>query len=268
VLGSLCRQSFQAIKKGCFGMFGHLFAAARGVLYENGTERCFYCGSACGTSYTSKQYVKDSFTSRDTVCGGDFVCAGCVQALNENATIRLPDGTVRESQKTRCYSWVFSSAGAIAATKAHREWLTGICLMPPEPPFVICLSDSGQKHLLYRSAVCHSREVITVTLEGMRVTFRPEELQERISLVVAMVAAVGKPALDSPLTFRQQMTVVETHSTDRYLQEWNASQASPLSALALWLSPAKKEAEIEYKRNSSAGQYVDGAVSADARGVD
>jgi len=249
-------------------MFGDLFAAARGVVFEHGRERCFYCGTSCGRSFTSTQYVKDSFTSRDTICGGDFVCAGCVAALDEKATIVLPDGTVREQQKVRCYSWVFSREICFAATKSHREWLLRICIEPPEAPFVICLSDSGQKHLLYRSRVCHSGEVVTASLEGLPVTYRPEDLRARIELVVAMVAAVGKPALESALTYRQQMTVVEHHATDQYLQQWNCVVHDPLSRLALWLSPSKKESEIEYKRNSTVGRYVDGTVSADARGTD
>lgn len=249
-------------------MIGFLFAKSRSVEFESGSERCFYCGSRCGESYSASQYVKNSFTSRDTVCGGDFVCAGCVCALNESATITLPDGTIRENQKTRCYSWVFSDAGAIAATKAHREWLLDKCLTPPDPPYAICLSDSGQKHLLYRSFVCHSRQVVTVTLEAMPVTYRTDKLKERMQLVVAIVASVGKPALVSPLTHRRQMAVVEKLGTDTELSLWNQVQFDPLSRLALWLSPGKKEAEIEHASNSTIGQYVDGDVSSAFSGTD
>ena len=243
-------------------MFGELFAAARGYAYSTGAHRCYFCGTQCGEEFQASQYVKDSFTSRDTVCGGNFVCGGCVAALDEQATIMLPDMTVRIGQKTRCYSWVFNSVTAVAATKAHREWLLRQCYAPPSVPFCICLSDSGQKHLLYRSVVCHSREIVTVTLEALPVTFRPQELSERMDLVIAMAAAVGKPALEQPLTFRQQMTAIDLHGTQEFVEQWQRVRVAPLSQLALWFCPAKKECLVEYnKRNPTVGEHDNGTVS-------
>jgi CRISPR type IV-associated protein Csf1 len=255
------------VLEGVSMMFGELFAVARRYEYARGPHRCFFCGTPCDERFRSERFVKESFTSRDTVCGGDFVCGGCVAALDEQAEIRLPDGTIRTGQKTRCYSWVASGAGAVAATKAHRQYLLSACLHPPAPPFIICLSDSGQKHLLYRSAVCFSRTVVTVTLEAQRISFHIDELAARYRLVVAMAAAVGKPALESPLTFRQQMTAIEMHETEAYLSQWQRVRSEPLSQLALWFCPGKKECLLEYnERLASVGKSDDGAVSAEARG--
>lgn len=234
-------------------MFGELFAKARRHEYHSGDQRCFYCGTPCGDDFPSKQYVKQSFTSRDTVCGGEYVCGGCVCALQEKTTVTLPDGEQRDSQKTRCYSWVFSESSAIAATKSHRDWLLQQCLSPPEPPFVICISDSGQKQLLYRSQVCHSRDTITVTLEGDPITYTPQQLTERLRLTKQVAAAAGKPALAESLTTRQQMLVIEYHGPigESVLIDWLRCQDEPLSRLAAWFTPAKKECEIEFPRYCS-----------------
>lgn len=250
-------------------MFGELFAVARRYEYASGPHRCYFCGTRSDERFTAAKAVKDSFTSRDTVCGGDFVCGGCIAALDEQATIKLPDGTIRTGQKTRCYSWVANGSGAVAATKAHRQWLLQQCLRPPKPPFIICLSDSGQKHLLYRSVVCFSQQNVTVTLEGQRVTYFPAELEDRYRLVVAMVAAVGKPALESPLTYRQQMTAIEMHETEAYLSRWQRVCSRPLSQLALWFCPGKKESLIEYnERSSTVGKHDNGAVPTASGGAD
>lgn len=232
-------------------MIGELFATARGYAYSAGAEHCFYCGTSCDQSFTSAKYVKQSFTSRDTVCGGNYVCGGCVAALDEQATIELPTGEVRTGQKTRCYSWVFNRGRALAATKAHREWLVGVCLYPPEPPFVVCLSDSGQKHLLYRGKVCHSREVLTVTLEAEPITFRPQELTERMQLAKRIAAAIGKPSLAEPLSLNQQMGVINYHGlgVEPVLNAWLAVQNQPLSRLAGWFCPAQKECKLEYPKS-------------------
>lgn len=245
-------------------MFGRLFSFARKSEYYDGAHRCFYCGTPCSDYFAARQYVKQSFTSRDTVCGGDYVCGGCVCALDEKATVTLPDGEQRDGQKTRCYSWVFSEAGATAATKAHREWLLQQCLSPPEPPYGICISDSGQRQLLYRSQVCHSRETITVTLEGDPVTYIPQQLIERLGMTKQIAAATGKPALAEGLTTRQQMLVIEYHGPigESVLIDWLRCEHEPLSRLAAWFTPAKKECEFEYPKCEPAI-----AGRADDRGV-
>jgi CRISPR type IV-associated protein Csf1 len=166
--------------------------------------------------------------------------------MSEKAIVELPDGTVRESQKIRCYSWVITSARRIAATKSHREWLLSQCLSPPDAPFVICISDSGQKHLLYRAVVCHSRDVVTVTLESERVTFKSEELFQRLSLCKMITAVLGKPALAESLSIRQRMSVVEYHGNDLLLNAWLLVREQSLTRLAIWFCPPKKECENEY----------------------
>lgn len=227
-------------------MFGPLFAAARGYPYYSGDFRCFYCGSQCGPQFSSAHFVKDSFTSRDTVCGGDYVCGGCVAALDERATITLPDGAVRESQKTRCYSWIVANGKATAATKAHREWLLSVCLNPPAPPSIVCLSDSGQRHLLYRSVVNYSQERIVATLEADRVAFTPPELATRLVLCKRVAAALGQPALSESLSPSAQVRLIEHHDDETVLTDWLAVREQPLTRLAAWFCPPKKECEREY----------------------
>lgn len=218
-----------------------LFAIARGIELNDGCHRCFYCMAPCDSQFTSRQYVKDSFTGRDTVAGGDVVCRGCVEALQEKTTVRLADGKIRDGQKIRCYSWVFNRDVAIAATKAHRDWLLGKCLDPISPPFVICLSDNGQKHLLYRSVVNYSPQLITVTLEAEHITYCPCDLVARVELTKRIAAALGQPALGEYPTPSAQMRVVEHYQDESLLSDWLKVHSNPLTRLAAWFTPSKKE---------------------------
>jgi len=214
--------------------------------WPEGPHRCYYCGGRCDETHRAADLVQSSFTARDTVAGGEYVCPGCIAAMDERATITLADGEVREGQRVRCYSWVITAEAAIAATKAHRAWLTGACLSPPEPPYVISISDSGQRHLLYRAVVCHSREIITATLEGERVTFTPYELDERLTLCRKLIAATGKPALSEAPTARFGMSVVSHHDDESLISTWLECREQPLSRLAAWLSPPKEECLLEF----------------------
>lgn len=224
-----------------------LFALARGESYTAGSQRCYYCGGSCDDSHAAAQLVRDSFTSRDTVALGEYVCGGCVASMNEKAAVTLPDGEVRHGQKVRGYTWVITRSSAVAATKAHRDYLLCACLNPPEPPFVICLSESGQKHLLYRAAVCHAQDVVTVTLEGERITYQPESLADRVRLAKQISAAVGKPALSASLSVHRQMVIASAYGAD-VLTCWLSVRQESLSRLAAFLCPPSQECQREFPR--------------------
>jgi CRISPR type IV-associated protein Csf1 len=221
-------------------------------LAAEGSHHCFFCGGTCGEDVAAKDFVKSSFTGLDTVTLSPWVCRGCVASQGENDQVILPDGEIREGQKIRGYSWVITAAARTACTKAHRDWIMQQCLIPPDAPFVICLTDSGQKHLLYRAVVCYSRDMITVTLEGERIDYTPDALIERLALCKQIAAATGKPALKEALTPQSQMRIVEYHCDDRPLAAWLEVQTEPLSRLAAWLCPAKEECLNEYPDRTAA----------------
>lgn len=215
-----------------------------GTLSPSGDARCFYCGGQCSSTSSppASAHLKATFTTRDTVAAGDRVCGGCLAAMDESAAITLPDGLSRTGQKVRCYSWVITSTNRIAATKAHREFLRDACLSPPPPPFVLCLSESGQKHLLYRARVCWSREIITATLETETVTYSPAALAARLDLCKRVVAAIGKPAAAAHPAISQQMKLLQAIG-EPSLTNWLDIREQPLTRLALFLSPSMKECQ-------------------------
>lgn len=217
-----------------------LFALATGQPIQPGPHRCFYCLASCDAAHRADELVKDSFTGRDTVGGGEYVCGGCVAAMAEKAMITI-DGEQRSGQKVRGYSWIITRDGARACTKAHRELLLATCISPPEPPFVICIADSGQKHLLYRCPINISRESVRVCLEGDAIRFRPAELAARQRLCRQVCAAIGKPMLSETLTINDQVRVAEYFGDTIVLDEWLAVQRDPLSKLAAWLCPRKED---------------------------
>lgn len=231
-----------------------LFATALEVNSRDGVHKCFFCGASCDETHTAKVWVKDTFTALDTVAspGSQFVCTGCTECMNETGDVTLACGEQRNGQKRRMYSWVVTSTKAVAATKSHRNWLRNVCTSPPEPPFAIVISDSGQKQLLYRGVVNHSRERITVTLETERVLYWPGDLVKGIALCVKLIAVTGKPALQEGLSFSQKMMLTERLGED-VLEQWEKFDGSGLSRLAVWLSPGKEEAQNECSPAGSTG---------------
>lgn len=216
-----------------------------------GSYTCYYCGGICGTKHSVSEFVKPTFTNRDIILSpaSDYVCSGCVCSLNERATITLGTGEIRENQKTRLYTWVFTASGRTAYTKSHINMLRDIVLNPPSPPFGIVLAVSGQKQLLFRSRVAWDREVYPLLLEDEIVIVNTKILKDLLRFITPLVAAIGKVAisemdLNSAIRFYEYFGGVNFEIFD----QWKLIKDQPLSRLAIFLSPNQKEAQNEYPK--------------------
>ncbi len=228
-----------------------LFARVQGHAAPAGAGRCFFCGVACDPARPAP-VLPGSFTALDTVAGGNALCDGCVLARNETANITLPDGVQRVAQRVRAYSWVVSERdGAIAATKAHRTWLRGQCLFPPPPPYVISLAHSGQRHLLYRARVGfgYATEPLVANLEGEAFVVPQKDLRRRLDLCAHVAVALGAPALSEAPSALDLVVIAEFHQDAEWAKQWREVYADPLTRLAAWLTPPKKEL-IDVFRNT------------------
>lgn len=233
-----------------------------GIFNPNGDEHCFYCGGICGEEYSIKKYVKDTFTNRDIVRRplSQFICYGCV-ACFEDRDITLINGELRADQWTRLYSWIFTKEKQIAATKAHLKEITATLLNPPEPPFGIVLVTSGQKQLLFRSVIAWSRDNFPVMLEDEIITISRQELQKKMRLAKAVIAAIGKPSL-SEMERSHAIRYFDYYGNLDLFGLWKKEMHNPINRLALYLSPPQKECQNEYPRiNRTNSRAVSSQVS-------
>jgi len=233
-----------------------LMALAHGIACR-GDHRCYYCGAPCDGSHGVAEHVKPSFTGRDGAFapGSPGVCAGCVLCLRDEATILLINGESRHMTRIamRGWSWVVTADRALAASKAHLAELRAVLLSPPDPPWAVVLSDSGQKQLLYRGCVNRGGDACEVTLETERIRYRLAALAGRIALCTRLVAATGKPALAAPVDHRFATAVMARYADgESMVAEWCRVASEPLSRLAAWLSPKKEDACLEYPADAPA----------------
>lgn len=230
-----------------------LLAIAMGSRCE-GPHRCCLCGSPASQPYQ----LPDSFTTRDILANprGAHICAGCVLAMHEAGEAVYPDGVRYQFTKSfrRMLSHVVTPTSVVMATKGHMEYLRNVCTNPPDPPFAISLAVSGQKHVLFRGRVCHSRDSIVVTLEGEAIHYRPAELIERLQLCGRTVSATGKPALSDPPSASFWFRVCDRFDQgESYCSEWERVREEPLSRFAAFLSLSKEGAEREYPSDRHGG---------------
>ena len=225
-------------------------AVGRRLIVHQGDARCFYCGSPCGTKLPASEHVKSSFTGRAGVAapGSPWICEGCGLCLRESCTIPMLAGGKRVGQRMRGYSWVITATEIGAATKSDIAILRTACLSPPEPPFAIVLSDSGQTHQLYRGRVNHVSLPVTVTLEAEPITYYPDRLREALNIAGHVAAACGKPSLSEPVSPNKAIAVIERFGTkaEPLIEEWSRTWSTGLGRLAAWLTPKKEACQHEY----------------------
>ena len=225
-------------------LIGELFAKSMGREFRKGPNACLFCGSGCDGANTSAEWLKDNFTAMDTLaCPGSLsVCDGCTLAMSGSVDDLIADNERREGRAAQCrlWSWIISPRRTLAGSKKMLSKLREACLFPPNPPYAIVLTDGGQRHLIYLAKVCESSEIATVCFDGENIPYRPCDLNDRVDVVRKLIAATGKPAVADGLSRRQRLDIGEQFGVE-LLREWDAVMGSPLSALAVWLSPGKEE---------------------------
>ncbi|MDR1398627.1 MAG: hypothetical protein LBJ41_01715 [Treponema sp.] len=226
-----------------------------GVRHNPGNQHCYYCGADCDETYSVDEFVKETFTNRDIVKypHSNYVCCGCVLSLGLGGdAMEMLDGTIKQRENARgmaprMYSWLLTTQKRVAFTKAHvalaREILT---TKIPEPPFTIVISDSGQKHLIFRAPVAMSNNVFPIMFEDETVEIIPKILISRLDLATKIVAATGKPALVERVGLSMYIACEKYHGNTDAPEVWREVQREPLSRLAAWLAKNKEDAQSEY----------------------
>jgi hypothetical protein len=221
-----------------------LFATARGEPVKLGDHHCALCFAACSDEHPTDTVVPDwSGYPGAADPTKPYACHGCYLATQTPLVNGKPD----RAGQARLYSWVLWEGGMRRLTKSTEADGQGVsdldrlreaCLNPPAAPFSLTLSISGQKHLLYRTPVNLSREVVTAQLEIERVTYRPGDLRARLDLAKRVAAAAGKPSLldDDP---RRLYLALARYWEDweRLGDSWIRASEPGLSRLAAFLCP-------------------------------
>lgn len=128
------------------------------------SEHCWLCGgSTNGRGWRREDWLKPTFTNHNQArrLDSDAVCEWCVAMSSKEPWETYVRAHPAMGLKTghavswRFYSHVFTEHGHRCPTRP--EW-PGILMEPPAPPFLLVLTTSGQKHLIFRSRVSHDRE--------------------------------------------------------------------------------------------------------------
>ncbi len=132
-------------------------------------EQCWLCGGQTGgRGLPRKKIIKDTFTDHDKARApaSSSVCPGCVFCLSfvslRNYSILATENEMRHPSRAE---------------------IRDILLNPPEPPFVLCIAVSGQKHVSFKGEVAYSRDNYPVQFEETRVTVDVAQLTNLLDII-------------------------------------------------------------------------------------
>lgn len=145
-----------------------LLCSARYIDLEQGTlaGSCILCGLE--TSHGHKAELKDTFTAYDLIQGGSCICPECWHVYNE--------------QMYRKKAWVVTPS---TFTEVKRDGAKELLLNPPEPPFVIYLTQTWKKQgwLNLINRVNMSKTDYTIGLDYDLIEVNTQKLEEYCTLI-------------------------------------------------------------------------------------
>lgn len=149
-----------------------LLCTARHVETEKGTllGSCIFCGLE--TSRGHKAELKDTFTAYDLIQGGSCICPECWHVYNE--------------QMYRKKAWVVTLS---TFAEVKRDGAKELLLNPPEPPFVIYLTQTWKKQgwLNLINRVQESQTDYTIGLDYDLIEVNTQKLDEYCTLIGELI---------------------------------------------------------------------------------
>lgn len=167
---------------------------------KRGAERfgpdgdCWLCGGPTeGVGWPWRLAISPTFTNHTLAAApwSQTVCQACVYMGSGEAWRAYCETRPDREWKAvpplswRSYSHVFWPGYHDCPKRG--SW-RALLLEPPEPPFLLVVAESGQKHIVYRAVVGRSREVFPVQVEEERVLVDRDEFRACVEAFEALLA--------------------------------------------------------------------------------
>jgi hypothetical protein len=131
---------------------------------------CAFSGEPITRGVKTSVAIKDTFTDRAYLrYPSEYISREAYICMNP---IAFGD-KVRKGSKTGLPQWQMRSYSYLATDTAFRtlpreEWMQ-VILNPPEPPFALSFTESGQKHRSFKTVINYDRDRYTVRMDTLDV---------------------------------------------------------------------------------------------------
>ena len=215
-------------------------------LYYNdeGNKNCYFCNSECSNNILVSSFIKKTFTNYNLVKNPNslYVCKGCYFSMTDKniKELEMPDEEIKYNQSARTYSWVLTKNFKQAFTKRHIQELKQFILYPIDTPFSIIISNSGKKHLIFRTPISYTRDNYFLQFEEEIIYINIEELKNRIDLCEKIISFCGKKGVMKYSEYKISKYCLD-EIDDSILDKFFYIRKEKLTELAVYLSNNKEK---------------------------
>lgn len=193
---------------------------------------CWLCGCPTTQGVEKEVAIKPTFTyhTMARVPWSNVVCEHCHWALSYKSL--------------RCYSILATKDGLFHPSRVE---IRDVLLHPPEPPFALCIAESGQKWLHFRTPLCTTQHM-RVRFEELDIAIKPESFAALLGPIEELYTVFSKEREIGPGAYNS--TRIQEFGLERWEKLENAImpyRRTGLFNLALFLAMRREEAETETK---------------------
>ena len=214
-----------------------VYAAAGQPSIEDAIELsgfCYLCGDEVTQGVPIKKALKDTFNNRDIAIRPDGVgfCCACAFSFSEQLEI---NGKTR--QKFRTYSHLVAANVWLPLTKGQKDQMREFLLAEHAGYWLACISEAGQKHLLFRCPVNYGPGRFRILFEELIIETTRDEITDLITNITTLLSlGASKAAVETGNYPRHFLFKADLHTVEILEGEIAAHRGRGVFDLALFLS--------------------------------
>lgn len=222
----------------------HILYEAAGRPKIDGTAplsgHCSICGDCLVEGIPIKTAIKDSFNDHDKLLrpDGQGFCCACAFSFQEQLVING-----RDRQKFRTYTHLVDKIWT-PCTKGQKPFIKEFLLASHSGPWLACIADSGQKHLLFKCPVNIGDGDFRILFEERMIQTNRVDLASTLAPVDALIKmGASKAMIETGSYYQAFLKKVDLDEWAQAEEQIQPLRGRPVFVLALFL--AQKEVEIE-----------------------
>jgi len=181
--------------------------------YDIEIKKCCMCGNS-GVGFKSKNIISSNFMDNDYLNESDEICVYCAVCLGKGLS---------QNEQIRLFSFIATES---KLQFLKREDIWGNIFLPPDEPFVFCVTYSHKKHISFKSSVCQPGNRYQIQTDNSRVDIDIEKINQ-VSQVIQKWYSICKDTKQEPTWFTKDeikygctnFKRIEEYGINNYIEE-------------------------------------------------
>ncbi len=191
--------------------------------------KCWLCGCQTDKGHLKHKIILPTFTDSDLAKAtwSNIVCEHCAHVLSY--------------RELRNYS-IYADLNGLK--HPSRLQIRDMLLNPPEPPFLLCAAESGQRHLSFKAVVNQSKTKFAVRMDNFNVIVEPNRFRQLLEPIELLYKVFTKDEIGSGDYKSHKIKEFGLERWEKTENQIKPIRKSSLFQLALFVARREEENEV------------------------